>query len=471
MSHPTPPPSPPQKLHLLTLNCWGLKYISTSRSARLSQIGHEIATTQPAPHIVALQECWTHADYLSIHASTRHILPHAKFYHSGIFGSGLVILSAYPIIASTMYRYSLNGRPTAFYRGDWFVGKGVACASIRFGAGAKEVLEVFCTHLHAPYEKEPHDSYLCHRTAQAWEIAKLLRGAAERGHLVVGLGDFNMLPLSLAHRLIEGFAPVRDVWRVLYPESALGAAGDEAEKARGRSVPTAGECVRENGATCDSVLNSWRWRKGDRKRLRKGERINVDDKTEDPNAKRLDYIFFGPGSGREREWRVETSRVGMMLRHPTLGCSLSDHFSVAATIVRGGLEDAKEADALPRAEDRTLLPSILPLIHTYTSRQLLQRRFMLAHFLVAVFVSISCLVGIWWSPYTYVSFILALFSTLNLSAGVVDGLIGGLFIGSELRALKEFEWEVWNAFEVEGNQESVSAQVKGVSTDGVRDLF
>jgi sphingomyelin phosphodiesterase 2 len=38
-----------------------------------------------------------------------------------------------------------------------------------------------------------------------------------------------------------------------------------------------------------------------------------------------------------------------------------------------------------------------------------------------------------------------LLSTLGLSAGVIDGLIGGLFMGSEIRALKEFEWEIRNA--------------------------
>src|SRR5256885_4913038 len=93
--------------------------------------------------------------------------------------------------------------------------------------------------LHAPYEKEPNDSYICHRTAQAWEIAKLMRGAAERGHIVVGLGDFNMLPLSLAHRLIETHSPVRDVWRTLHPDSAIGAAVDKVEQRRRVTVPTA----------------------------------------------------------------------------------------------------------------------------------------------------------------------------------------------------------------------------------------
>jgi sphingomyelin phosphodiesterase 2 len=36
-------------------------------------------------------------------------------------------------------------------------------------------------------------------------------------------------------------------------------------------------------------------------------------------------------------------------------------------------------------------------------------------------------------------------STLNFGAGILDGLVGGFFVSSELRALKEFEWEVRNA--------------------------
>ena len=271
-----------------------------------------------------------------------------------------------------------------------------------------------------------------------------------------------MVPLSLAHRLVERYAPVRDVWRVLHPDSSLGAAGDEAEKVRGRAVPTAEENVRENGATCDSVLNTWRWRKEDQKRLRKGERVDVDGKTEDPNAKRLDYIFFSPGIRCETEWRVETARVGMMERHPALGCSLSDHFSVEATISKVTAKDVDQREAPARPLD-DLLPLILPLIHTYTARQLLQRRLLLAYFLVALCVSIGCLIGIWWAPGAYVSFILALISTLSLSAGVISGMIGGFFIGSELRALQEFKWEIRNAGLRMDDRESFEEEV--------RDLF
>lgn len=135
------------ELNVLTLNCWGLLYLSALRTPRLQAIGRAIATTTPTPHIVALQECWTQEDYHAIRRATRSILPYGKFYYSGSFGGGLAILSKWPIEESSMYQYPLNGRPTAFFRGDWFVGKGVASAKIRFGQGPRDIVEVFNTHV------------------------------------------------------------------------------------------------------------------------------------------------------------------------------------------------------------------------------------------------------------------------------------------------------------------------------------
>ncbi|KAI5248961.1 sphingomyelinase family protein [Aureobasidium subglaciale] len=436
----------PSSIRVLTLNCWGLKFISKLRHERLVEIGNHLAKLSPAPEIVGLQECWTQKDYLAIRERTRHFLPYGKFYWSGIFGGGLAILSKWPIEESTMLRYPLNGRPAAFYRGDWYVGKGVACARIRLGPGKKDVVEVFTTHLHAPYEAEPNDSYICHRTAQAWEIAKLMRGAAERGHLVIGLGDFNMIPLSLAHRLIEAHSPVKDVWRILHPDSAIGAAIHEAEKARGRPVPSSEECLQEHGTTCDHRYNTWRWNKVDKKKLlKKGEDTYIDGSQPDPRAKRLDYIFFGgDADGPASQWSVKSANVGATERHPTLLCSLSDHFSVETTLVRS----SHPTNTLPQST--TFLPletydQILAMVHKYELRERKQRRYRLYHFGLELVMAIGCLIAVWWSPRNFVAFLLMLLSTLGLSAGVIDGLMGGLFVGSELRALKEFEWEITNA--------------------------
>lgn len=139
----------PAEINIISLNCWGLKFISTFHKERLTEIGKRIAGAKPVPNIVGLQECWTQEDYRSIRHETKHILPYGKFYFSGIFGGGLAILSKWPIEESSMFRYPLNGRPTAFYRGDWYVGKGVACAKIRIGPGKKDIVEVFTTHVSA----------------------------------------------------------------------------------------------------------------------------------------------------------------------------------------------------------------------------------------------------------------------------------------------------------------------------------
>jgi sphingomyelin phosphodiesterase 2 len=472
-------------ISILTLNCWGLKYLSKYRSERLGEIGRRLAEYSPRLDIVGLQECWTYADYSRIREQTRDVLPYGKFYHSGIFGGGLAILSKWPIEDSSMFRYPLNGRPTAFFRGDWFVGKGVAAARIRLPDD--QFVEVFNTHLHAPYEREPNDSYVCHRTAQAWEIARLMRQASERGSLVIGLGDFNMVPMSFAHVLVESRSGgAQDVWRVLHPDSSVGASIDLAEKERRKSrgekvVPTVNESLHEHGHTCDSVLNTWRWSESQRKALDKGIDRVITSSEHDPRAKRLDYIFFNDSN---KGWKVNRASVVMSERHPTLRCSLTDHFAVQATVVRdgakksaltiidvGGLLSADhnaeassdivdfQGDGLAKALSplRTqthLVPSfyqeIIAMIHKYTLRERRQRRWRLTHFVGSAMVSIGCFIAIWWSPRNYVAFILILLSSFGLMAGTVDGLIGGLFVGSELRALQEFEWEVRNALQLAG---------------------
>ncbi|RSM13409.1 hypothetical protein BHE90_008121 [Fusarium euwallaceae] len=486
----------PNELNLLTLNCWGLLHISTLRAPRLDEIGRQLAILAPAPHIVALQECWTQEDYQAIRRHTRQILPYGKFYHSGAFGGGLAILSRWPIEESTMFKYPLNGRPTAFWRGDWYVGKGVACAKIRYGPRRKDVIEVFNTHTHAPYEPEPKSTYICHRTAQAWELSKLLRGAAERGHLVVAMGDFNMLPLSLAHRLITSHAPVRDVWRVLHPDSALGPSTHPAEKARRRPIPTADFNLLENGATSDTVYNTWRWTKNQQNRLRAGQACDISPDAIDPRGKRLDYIFTSTGVEPDAPpatpgWIIKSAIVSMTERHPELHCSLSDHFAVQATLTRhtpsplsrpigprvetpsaalqtgaylapsspASSTHSADASRSPdpddqlhhgRFPDHESLPmsgydDVLAMIQSYHAREIRQRYWRGVHFFVALLIWLACLVAVWFSPENYVAFILMLISSLCLVAGVVDGLLSLLFFSWEIRALKEFEWEIRNA--------------------------
>jgi sphingomyelin phosphodiesterase 2 len=291
-----------------------------------------------------------------------------------------------------------------------------------------------------------------------------------------------MIPQSLAHRLICTHSPVKDVWLLLHPDSSVGASVDPVEKARRRPIPTAQINTEENGATCDSVLNTWRWNKGQQKRLGPNRPpIDVPMDRIDPRAKRLDYIFASTGFDSSRPerggWVIKDAKVGMRMRHPELQCSLSDHFSVEAKLMHSRVlqaeeeVDKEEDDAVAdgvylsspaasefrrsyhsqfRRSSNAHLPvqtydEILAMIHKYTLRERKQRRWRLAHFVGQVFISIGCLIAVWWSPRNFVAFLLMLLSTLGLSTGVIDGLIGGLFVGSEIRALKEFEWEISNA--------------------------
>lgn len=130
-------------IRVLSLNCWGLRYLSKHRAARMSFIGDVIAKSDW--EIVGLQECWSYDDYKVIREKTKHLLPYGKFYFGGSIGAGLVIMSKWPIEQSSMFRYPLNGRPTAFFRGDFYVGKGVASAMIKHESG--HYIEVFCTHV------------------------------------------------------------------------------------------------------------------------------------------------------------------------------------------------------------------------------------------------------------------------------------------------------------------------------------
>lgn len=499
----------PLEISALTLNCWGLKYISALRTERLAEIGRRIAvlaSSSPAPSsasspatspplsVVALQECWCYEDFAAIHELTRHELPYAKFFYAGVWGAGLAVLSRWPITSTSMSPYLLNGRPTAFWRGDWFVGKGLASATVK--VNDKTTLEVLVTHTHAPYEGgQPDDSYLLHQIAQTWEAGKRIRAAAERGRLVLTMGDWNMTPDSLPYQSLylgaesSGDAAsssqfiLHDTWRDLHPNAALGNSYNPLEQARQQrlnpqgqqTIPTAAFNLAENGTASDNVFNTWRWSKDKQKRLHKsyaqriqGQRTNVEGEIEidsefviapdtpDPAAKRLDYVFFAapcppsatPSSPSSTSvWRTKTARVAMTEPHPTLGCSVSDHYAVAVTLVR------EPASASPVAVDNAGVPTFSPSTYDsflaesdrYMAREQKQRYWRSVHFFVSVAVTIGCYVAVWFSPRNFVAFLLTLLASLGLATGVVDGLIALLFFGSEIRYIKDFEWEILNA--------------------------
>jgi sphingomyelin phosphodiesterase 2 len=240
-------------------------------------------------------------------------------------------------------------------------------------------------------------------------------------------------------------------------------------------MPTAQFNLRENGTTSDGSYNTWRFSKKDQKRLRRGSIVAVRPDQEDPKGKRLDYIFASVGDlDSGNAWVVQSSSVALVDRHEDLHCSLSDHFAVQTTLALHPVPSSSQPPSSPPADPSPSHPmadfdaqirhvqtrsekaypdpatsigicdEIVPFIESYKARELKQRYWRGVHFYAAVAVWIGCLVAVWFSPANFVAFILLLIGSLGLVAGVIDGLMALLFFSSEIRALKEFEWEVRN---------------------------
>lgn len=104
---------------------------------------------------------------------------------------------------------------------------------------------------------------------------------------------------------------------------------------------------------------------------------------------------------------------------------------------------ARRGDGLPC----TTYDEVLALIRTYSSRERAQRRWRMIHFAIWTFIVIACYVAVWFVGHVHpgVAFAFLVLSSVGFLAGAVDGLMGLLFFGGEIRTLAEFEWEIMNA--------------------------
>ncbi|KAH8099300.1 Endonuclease/exonuclease/phosphatase [Cristinia sonorae] len=300
-----------KRLRLLTLNCWGLKYVAKHRTQRIAAIASALAKSDY--DIVALQELWVFADYEHVRASVASRLPYSKFFYSGALGAGLVIFSRFPILAATVHPYSLNGTPIDVLAGDWFVGK--AAASVLVSHPILGQVQVFNTHLFAKGGDEGPDHHKAHRLVNAWEFAKLARQAAEVGRYVIAAGDFNSVPTAPPMNIIRDHASLRDAWVDSHPSPRSPSTS---------GLPSPSEAIHTYGVTADSPLNFY-----------------SAGKPLEPNArkfqgKRLDYVFYRqpnspPASNRTPHLRCIDSKVVFTDPVPGFNFSYSDHFGLDTT--------------------------------------------------------------------------------------------------------------------------------------------
>jgi len=131
-------------LKILTLNVWGLVKISKLRASRIEAIAERLAASDY--QLIALQELFYESkDWQLLKEKCSYKFPYSKYFYSGAFGSGLCILSRYPILETFTCPYSLNGDAVDVAKGDWFVGKAAGRVTVKVEKLGK--VDVWVTHV------------------------------------------------------------------------------------------------------------------------------------------------------------------------------------------------------------------------------------------------------------------------------------------------------------------------------------
>ncbi|XP_031840231.1 neutral sphingomyelinase [Nomia melanderi] len=191
-------------INILSLNCWGIPYVSKNREDRMKAIAEKFATENY--DVICLQEVWSVNDFKMIKARTQEQLPYSHYFYSGVLGSGICVLSKYPIEDVMFHKWTLNGYVHKVHHGDWFGGKGVGLCRLKIHG---MTVNIYTVHLHAEYNRH-NDEYIAHRVLQAFDTAQFIRMTCGGADFAILGGDLNTEPQDLAYKIICGVAGLSD---------------------------------------------------------------------------------------------------------------------------------------------------------------------------------------------------------------------------------------------------------------------
>ena len=189
------------------------------------------------------------------------------------------------------------------------------------------------------------------------------------------------------------------------------------------------------GVTCDSRLNTFR-------------PTNLETATDDPNAKRIDYIFTA-------ETVIEEAKVAFTDRIPIHNVNYSDHFGVSVTLLLPDFQNRRRTGYLPPE----IFSSIREITTSYVIREEKHSLLRICHFFFSLVVCISMLTAVWFVQQKGSVFVMMFFSTMCSWCGVLDGAIGFIWGRWELRSLREFAGEMDLASKVYGQEQVVLGQM------------
>ena len=172
----------PARLRAVTFNAAGIPLVHPLLAVRMAAAGD--ALRAGGYDVVGLQELWFDKDSAALALAAG--LPHrARAGRRFVFGTGLTILSRWPIVSTVERAFSVV-RPTLRHptRGEFIAGKGFLMARIATPWGE---LDAYDVHVLADY---PRVSYRLLRATELFELAEGIRELSA-GRPFVVMGDFN----------------------------------------------------------------------------------------------------------------------------------------------------------------------------------------------------------------------------------------------------------------------------------------
>lgn len=179
-------------LRIVTLNCWGIPFVSHQKNRRISAIIETIKNSNW--DVVALQEVWLAGDQEKIRSQTGYEYSMVFKGRGRLLGSGLMILSRFKILDHDFHSFKVTGFPHRVLEGDFHASKGVGYALLQTPLGE---VPLFVTHLIAKYSRRhEHDTNRVFRMAQVLELLFYIRRmATPKGFILCG--DLNAMDQDL----------------------------------------------------------------------------------------------------------------------------------------------------------------------------------------------------------------------------------------------------------------------------------
>jgi sphingomyelin phosphodiesterase 2 len=182
-------------LRVLTYNVNGIPFVTQNWDLKRKAIGRRLR--EGGYDLIALQEAWRDPDARELAEASG--LPYATRYERGFgVGTGLLILSRYPILEQHEREFTLRPSALRWMQGESVANKGVLMVRVEAPGGP---LDVYTAHPVAAYSDAKYGTL---RWTQLFELAEAIGDwSKDRPYLL--LGDLNTAPGD------EGYGFLRDL--------------------------------------------------------------------------------------------------------------------------------------------------------------------------------------------------------------------------------------------------------------------